>query len=359
MLINLLLLIVGCGTFLGGYETYLRAKMNDTDQVKTVIDRPIYMQDPQLGWYHKSNLQFDYSGGKSFLNEFGHRSNFNPEADKRILLLGDSFVFGMNVGQDQTMAAFLQKRLPPGTWTVMNGGVIGYTIGQELIYLEREFEKTKPDIVVLNIFVGNDLTEQRRNNIERDKDGNPLRLRDQEVMVNASGYLASRTPIPFNSLALADLYQRWKELMIKKNAYPGYTWAAFLDKKHPNYPTDMDSLWQQYEQDLKRMENFLKEKNVEFVVVIIPMDVQVNKAYWEKYPHRVFEEKEYASQLPQKRLQELCKKNKLQCVDLLPVFKKNSKQQLYFKALDPHFDVAGNKLAAETLFQKLSDFHFL
>ena len=269
-------------------------------------------------------------------------------------MLGDSFTFGMNVAQNYTMAAFLQEKLNSEDWDIMNAGVIGYTIGQELIYLRKHFDEIKPDIVILNAFVANDITEQRRNRLERDKKGYPVAINDQEVTVIEPGILASRKAIPlWGSLALADIFIRWQALIPQKNKNAGYTWAVFLDEKHPSYPSDIDVLWQNYESDLLKMKNYLNEKNVPFLVVIIPMDVQVDHQYWSKYPNKVFEENEFKNDLPQKKFQNICKQNGLNCLDLLPIFREYSDKLLFFAQIDPHFTQDGNRLAAESIFAKL------
>lgn len=359
ILVNLLVFGVTVILLLGSYEVYLRVQSANSNGIKTVIDRPIYVSDPDLGWFHKRNMDFDYMVGTSSLNEFGHRSSVNPSAKNRILMLGDSFVFGMNVRQDQTFSSLMQEKLNSKEWNVMNAGVIGYTIHQELIYLRREFDNLNPQTVVLNLFVGNDLTEQRRNNVKNDDSGMPIQIHDSEVMVNEKGQLSSYNTPPLHSLALADILRRWREIKIQKKAYPGYTWGVFLSNEHPYYPADMDALWREYEASLNLMAAFLAERKVHFLVVVIPMDVQVSKAYLDKYPNRVFEEKEFEEQVPQKKLWAICERNHLNCLDLLPVFQQNASRQLYFASKDPHFDVPGNKLTADTILDELSRLHFL
>ncbi len=354
--INLLVFVCLVLLCLGGYEIYLRVQMNANDQVKTVVDKPIYLNDPHLGWYHKSNITFDYNGGESFLNRFGHRDEEITALlrnQNKVLMLGDSFTFGMNVAQDQTMTADLQKKVDGKRWDFMNAGVIGYSIRQELIYLREHFDEIQPKVVILNVFVGNDLTEQRRTDVTRDANDFPVSIYDKEVFVLDPGYLASRTTLPLQSLALADIMKRWKDLAMSRNAYPGYIWAVFLDKDHPSYPSDIDWLWQEYEGDLIRMKKLLDEKGAQLLVVIIPMDVQVDRKYWDKYPTKVFGEKEFSLDLPQKKFREICERNSLTCLDLLPIFREHRQDELYFAEIDPHFDVAGNRLAAESIFDKL------
>ena len=101
------------------------------------------------------------------------------------------------------------------------------------------------------------------------------------------------------------------------------------------------------------MKNYLNEKNVPFLVVIIPMDVQVDHQYWSKYPNKVFEENEFKNDLPQKKFQNICKQNGLNCLDLLPIFREYSDKLLFFAQIDPHFTQDGNRLAAESIFAKL------
>lgn len=352
--INILVLLVVSGIFFGIYEIYLRYKLNLSDSIKPVLDQPIFEKSTSLGWIHKKNIEFDYAGGKSLINPLGHRDQYFPKAKKRILMLGDSFTFGMNVAQDRTMAAFLQEKLNPENWDVMNAGVIGYTIGQELIYLREHFDELKPDAVILNAFVANDITEQRRNHIKRDKKGYPVTINDDEVTVIEPGILASKKTIPFwGSLALADIFMRWKALIPQKNKNAGYTWAVFLDKEHPSYPSDIKALWQNYELDLLKMENYLNEKHIPFLVVIIPMDVQVDHKYWSKYPNKVFEENEFKNDLPQKKFKSICEKDTLDCLDLLPIFREYSDKPLFFAQIDPHFSEEGNQLAADGIFAKL------
>lgn len=81
----------------------------------------------------------------------------------RILILGDSFVFGDEVSDNETFPYYLQQILPDVE--VINFGVHGYGHDQMLIYLKEEGVKYKPDIVILGF-------------ISYDSDRNMLRFRD-------------------------------------------------------------------------------------------------------------------------------------------------------------------------------------
>lgn len=65
----------------------------------------------------------------------------------RVLIFGDSFTFGTEVGDEETYPYYLQQFLPNAE--IINMGVFGYGHDQMLLYLKEEGIKYKPDIVIL------------------------------------------------------------------------------------------------------------------------------------------------------------------------------------------------------------------
>jgi hypothetical protein len=74
----------------------------------------------------------------------------------RVLLLGDSFVFGHGVEEDETVAAQLERFLPG--CEVVNLGVTGYSTDQELLLLRERGLAYRPDVVIL-LVCANDLLD--------------------------------------------------------------------------------------------------------------------------------------------------------------------------------------------------------
>lgn len=120
--------------------------------------------DPTKGWAIKPNLSglevFDHKHLTT--NSRGIRgpeySYDKPLGKKRILVLGDSFTFGDEIGDEETYPYFLQKLMP--ATDVINLGVHGYGHDQMLIHFEEEGAKYHPDIVLLG-FIGNDMPRNR------------------------------------------------------------------------------------------------------------------------------------------------------------------------------------------------------
>jgi len=108
---------------------------------------------PTRGWTLRPNLRdVPFRGTIVNSNSKGIRGRTEfayekPPGVTRIVVLGDSFTFGEEVGDDETYAHHLQALLPGSE--VLNLGVHGYGHDQMLLYLKEEGLKYDPDIVLL------------------------------------------------------------------------------------------------------------------------------------------------------------------------------------------------------------------
>jgi hypothetical protein len=146
---------------------------------------------PTRGWALKPNLRDVPVAGGRVLNSNsrgvrGRREHGDdkPPGTTRIVVLGDSFTFGEDVGDDETYGHHLERLLPGAE--VINLGVHGYGHDQMLIYLREEGVRYRPDIVILGFLTG-------------DMERNVLSFRDyaKPRFVLEGGKLALRnTPVP-------------------------------------------------------------------------------------------------------------------------------------------------------------------
>ncbi len=124
------------------------------------------VEDPVLQWANNADQRsdivgFDYRFSVS-LNSLGMRGP-PPRADAtaRVLLLGDSYTFGLGVNDGDTTAAVLQERLDaasPRKFDVVNGGVSGYGVQQAFQLAKRHWERLHPSIVIW-VHCGNDFAD--------------------------------------------------------------------------------------------------------------------------------------------------------------------------------------------------------
>jgi len=92
-------------------------------------------------------------------NSLGFRSvEVGPRrgGEYRVMLLGDSFFWGVGVDESKTIAAALNRAGAPRL-SVHNLSVVGYNTVQELIVARSYVDVVRPDHIVLGFFVGNDM----------------------------------------------------------------------------------------------------------------------------------------------------------------------------------------------------------
>ncbi len=126
--------------------------------------------DASLGWKNKANYARWRKPPDALLDRVRYAHNSKglrddeypyqkPANTYRILVLGDSFTYGFGVEQTETMAEVLERLLKEqGDFEVVNMGVAGYGVGQEMLYYEMEGYKYQPDLVIL-FFFENDISD--------------------------------------------------------------------------------------------------------------------------------------------------------------------------------------------------------
>jgi lysophospholipase L1-like esterase len=106
-------------------------------------------------------FEMELDGNSYRINTLGFRGSEEEVWDRpgvrRIVLLGDSYAFGLGVDQEDTLSAQLELRLeePGQPIAVLNLGVPGFHTGQELALAERIGFELDPGLVVL-LYCGND-----------------------------------------------------------------------------------------------------------------------------------------------------------------------------------------------------------
>jgi lysophospholipase L1-like esterase len=120
-----------------------------------------WQHDPMLGWRHRPGQHgpFELNGTRVEVrhNRQGLRDREYPyrrdAGRQRILAVGDSFVWGFGVAQNEIFTEVMESTLRGVE--VINAGVSGYSTDQELLWLRDEGMKYRPDLVVL-VVAGND-----------------------------------------------------------------------------------------------------------------------------------------------------------------------------------------------------------
>ncbi len=391
-----------------GLEFYLRTYQTFSTETVSAVGIPIFEEDELNTYRHKAGAKAKNGYGlptpQIFINNIGLRNNLNYESlneskkIKNVLMIGDSFTFGTGVDQTETYSALLEKdlnhpvaltfdpevergwlgdtlnfdndpqsfKLNKGDldrdkWRVWNAGHIGYSIGNYYLLLKKYHEIMPLETVVVNVFVANDITELRRKTWILNNQKDLIRVEDQKVFANAEGKLESRTSIVPKSMAWYWIKKRMQILRYQLDLddpefeKPTLTWPVFLAEDHPAWDPNMPAYWERFLQGMQMISDYAVQNEIDLHFVLLPMDVQVDDSYRDKYARIYFDEEAQIANRPQKKLMSFCAARQLNCLDLLPIFRAHpEKESLFFNYnADPHFDKLGHQVTADILYDYL------
>lgn len=108
--------------------------------------------------------------------------------------------------------------------------------------------------------------------------------------------------------------------------------------------------WSRTKASLLAIRDFLRERGIPLLLVMIPEHVQLDPALQSEYLASIGDSPErYDFQKPQRLLRVWCADNKIGVIDLMPTFRvEPNPSSLHFQN-DFHWSAAGHKLAAEAI----------
>ena len=157
---------VGCGFALVVCEIALRLFVDQEG-------KRLATYDPDLGWRGRPNGSGVYIRKADGIrvpfhyNNIGFRDKdvFPKEANqRRVMLLGDSFIENLEVKFEDTFPALVEKSLKQSSsnWESVIIGSQGYSTAQELLAFRKFKDLVDPDIVVQLFYCGNDFEDNLR-----------------------------------------------------------------------------------------------------------------------------------------------------------------------------------------------------
>ncbi len=272
-------------------------------------------KDDTLGWANAENAQTNFSGAlaeqpdgriapqflrRIQINSIGlrdtERAYEKPPDTYRILVLGDSMVAGFEVDLNDTFTQRLEQTLRARTnrnIEVINAGVRGYSNVQELLYLQTQGKKFRPDLVLLN-FTHNDVLDNEgarhgvlgvqaeRPVFERDSNGS-LRLKPP--------YQTQKTPIDqigdFFGPQVLPAYCRLCNILLLqiKSRLPNEPDPETDQRKNTTYHAldggqADDARWQTTREILLKIRNEAADQNARFLMGVFPPEVDIDPQTW-------------------------------------------------------------------------------
>jgi len=270
---------------------------------------------------------------------------------KRLLSIGDSFVFGVGVKDSETFTAAIPDRL--GDLGVpaegLNAGIPAFGVPDAVSWLSRHGLDLQPDVVILAVFQGNDLV-----------DASP----DREEILMVDGLLVpsqSSGGIKAWLHRHSHLYVLLKSLLEQPALLP---WRARLGLTEPwrvrvlreefgvyrkTAASELLPAIEATDQALGELVSLANEHVFEVVAVLIPSEIQVDPERWRSgLASLSLDSEDYDPEVPRRILAELLDKHSIPTLDLGPLFAGGlaAGEDLYFR-LDRHWTVRGHELAAD------------
>jgi hypothetical protein len=248
----------------------------------------------------------------------------------RIAALGDSFAIGPAVPFADNYLTLLER---PGV-EVYNFGISGAGPREYLTILRRDVWRFQPDLVLLSVFVGNDITESLATPRHLDPGQHALYLLVQrswriftgrgQTSVTAGARCAGHSLSP----------QAFREVEARRLAVCRHAVPNGLEKK-----------WQQALAYLADLVTECRSHGVPLAVVLIPDEFQVNPAVLRNaLADAGLGDSTIDLNLPQRRLAEFFRARAVPCLDLLPAF---GRALDLYAPCDTHWNIRGNHRAAD------------
>ncbi|MCC7367449.1 MAG: hypothetical protein IT306_03445 [Chloroflexi bacterium] len=282
-----------------------------------------------------------------------------PPGEYRILVTGDSFTFAEQVNQDETFAQRLEDRLnaeQPGlTYRVLNAGSNGWATANEAVYLTKEGVRFKPDVVIVAVYLGNDISDNYR------------RVATLQNAVQAD--LALRGADAFDGprriLRKSELYTVFESGVLAKLPWWGDDGgSASGDRRAPRTLEEAQEAWAISENLLDRMRDVSESQGARFVVMVVPSATAVAQRGGTAVRETDDEEDGESGddikpgfEDPHGTLAQITDHSNLLALDLLQDMRRADnrvKERLYFRQ-NAHWTAAGHAVAADELYQFLSE----
>lgn len=280
------------------------------------------------------------------LNNLGLRSHdISQKENKRILLLGDSFIFGYGVKYEETIGRVLESQ--SGSEVIPAGFVGGAATDMEFLYAKYYGKDLEPDMIVLAIFPYNDLADLNETSWIYGGNGDLIKV-EIPRKVDVDGYLRRgdtlmryKIPLVSNSHLIQFIIDRtetvsriWRARLALKMGWRQKELIDFNEYENCLYARNCSGKWLEAKEKMLMSLSWIKQlaqdSGVELKVIIIPYEGQI----FDDKPQKTIFHKALADQ-------------DIEYLDLWETFKYSglSRGDLYLP--DGHWTRIGHQIAAQ------------
>lgn len=345
-----------------------------------------YVRDPHAGYRLRPSPPRDYSDepGNHYINKLGFRDREHPVAKApktyRILGIGDSFIYGAVPIEENFLRvaeAKMADRLSGDSLRVemVLMGLGGYSTENEVGLLRSLGLSLDPDLVILNFFVGNDVTgipirgKVFRGRLYYQGSAKPLvhLLRRSWLFLLAEKVFLTRIRVAILRGRLQGPQKTQRQARsrtIREEEAPAaslshhaiaLSYLYIQAKRLPAYLRHPDGmmrkLWREAEGYLLEFDAACRKAGVPWILHIIPAEVQVDLQVRRSVLEGLsLSEDLYDFDAPQRRLHAFAKAHGINILDPLPRLRNLHRPEARLYVLnDTHWNARGNRVAGEML----------
>ncbi len=237
-----------------------------------------------------------------------------PSEGLRIVCLGDSITFGEGVRYEDTYPARLEALLAEAradrSVEVVNAGVQAYGTTDAAAFFLVRCAALDPDVVTLGFFLNDAMDRQET-------------IRQNEAATREL------------ELSPAARVSRIWEIVERERAARRLQ-AEYFSEIRRSFDSEN---WEMCRQTLAGLRTVAAEDGFRFVVVVFPVLYQLDGGYPFEGPHA--------------RIAAICREERIEHLDLLPVYRGRPAESLWVHPTDQHPNEIAHRLAAEALAQHL------
>jgi hypothetical protein len=295
--------------------------------------------------------------GRPFDRDFGFTLNsrgfkdleFQPEKPAgsiRIVGIGDSFVFGV-VPYQYNFLTLLEERLNAASdrsFEVLNMGIPRTSPREYFSVLVKEALQLKPDVALICLFVGNDFIEiSAKPAVYRSFVVAAAKyVYDLHHHVEPENVYGSRRQYDDEAPTLSEPF--FLDIQAERTAVYKRS-GPLLPERLPRVMAWIDEI-----------KAVCASNGIRLFVILIPDEVQLDRKLQARVleTHRI-DKGELDFDLPNRRLGDELRARRIPYLDLLEPFRFRSREIRLYKPRDTHWNIAGNRLAAELLHRFLQE----
>ncbi len=316
------------------------------------------------------------------INNYGFRGMDIEKRKKklipRIMVIGDSFTFGVGAEENETIPFLIEKYLAAEgkDAEVINAGFGSYSPVLHYLRLKDEYLKFKPDLI-LYLFDFSDLQDDWRyeRSLVYDKSGRILRCdpafvcgrRDWWKIMRMHSklcvYIHNKVVRLIGKIRILGLKNYIKAKIEGKSSkalivsgkpeaekFKSIEYDGHLMIRGRDRLPEISEHFKRTEKYLNLINGALAEKGIPMILVILPRGIHVGPYQWAEgrkawgFREGVMYDDYYAFDL----LEDYAGRNGIPCINILPALLKNNDRELFFP-YDGHFNPEANEITAKAI----------